>query len=93
MKRWIVILMLALCVIGCESTHRYTYYEVVHSARDLKLGDTVKIETLDNVSIKGSVVRVNDPELVVTNETEERRRIQWADIRTIERIMQKKVIE
>jgi len=93
MIRWVMILMLALGAAGCESTHSYTYYEVVRSSDNLRVGDEVKIETRDKVSIVGTVVRVTDQEVVVTNEREGRRRVPWTQILTVQRVIQKQVIE
>ena len=85
--------MLALGVMGCESTHRYTYYEVVRSVEDVRIGDVVKLQTRDRVQLEGTVVRVNDQEVVLTNEREGRKRVPWGQILTIQRVTQKKVVE
>ena len=86
MKRCLLIVLICVCSWGCERTYTYTYYEVVHRPDQLAVGDTIAIETKDGVSIRGTLVRVNEEELVLTTEGDERRRVPWNAVRVVQRI-------
>ena len=84
--RWLPVLVACFCTLGCERTYSYLYSEVIHAPEQLKVGDTVVLETHDGVSIRGLLTRVSSEELVITTESDDRRRVPWSAIRTIHRV-------
>lgn len=86
MTRWLIVLSACLCALGCERTYTYLYSEVIHAPHQLKVGDAIALETQDGVSMRGVVTRVSSEELVITTESDDRRRVPWSAIRTIHRV-------
>lgn len=84
--RWLPVLIVCFFAFGCERTYSYLYSEVIHAPGQLKVGDTVAVETSDGVSIRGLLTRVSSEELVITTESDDRRRVPWSAIRTIYRV-------
>ena len=87
--RWWIIFLLCLGVWGCENTYvsnTYTYYELVHSPGQLKIGDRIKIVTIDEVTIVGRITRMRDDGLVVTDQTEGNQRLWWKDVHVMHKV-------
>lgn len=87
--RWLLVLILCLCFLGCESTYTsntYTYYELVHSPGQLKVGDRIKIETKDKVMLEGTIIRMNDEGLVISDEGKGNQRLLWRDIHVMHKV-------
>ncbi|MDA0710734.1 MAG: hypothetical protein O3B73_11050 [bacterium] len=84
--RWMCVLVLCSLAMGCETTYTrktYTYYELVHSPGQLKVGDRVKIVTNDNVEIEGSIIRMSDDGLVISHEGQGSQRLWWQDVHSM----------
>ena len=87
--RWVAIVVLCLCVLGCENTYvsnTYTYYELVHSPGQLKVGDRIKITTKDEVSLEGRIIRMSDDGLVITDEVQGNQRFWWKDVHVMHKV-------
>jgi hypothetical protein len=89
LMRWLWFCLLCVCFAGCESTYQsntYTYYELVHSPGQLKVGDRVKIVTNDEVALEGSIIRINDEGLVISDETQGTQRLWWKDVHVMHKV-------
>lgn len=88
--RWCVWFVVCLLWMGCGSTYQsntYTYYELIHSPQQLKVGDRVKIETKDEVIIEGAIIRMNEDGLVISHEGEGNQRLWWDDVHVMHKVM------
>jgi len=89
MRRVLLFCMLCACVLGCESAYTsktYTYYELVHSPGQLKVGDRIKIVTTDDVAIEGTIIRMSDDGLVVSDEAKGNQRLWWEDVHIMHKV-------
>ena len=87
--RWLLVLLLCVCAWGCENTYTsntYTYYELVHSPGQLKVGDRIKIETKDDVTLEGTIIRMNDEGLVISDEGKGNQRLWWQDVHVMHKV-------
>ena len=93
MIRWILIAVLALtcCSLsGCAKTYMYNYYEVIRAADELRVGDDLRVALKNDERVRGTLIRVNETEVVVATEGRGKKRIAWEDIHLLERIVRKK---
>jgi small nuclear ribonucleoprotein (snRNP)-like protein len=74
-----------MCWTGCHRPYSYTYYEVVQSPNQLKVGDNVQISARDGSTLRGALIRVDQTEVIVTTEGRGKKRITWAEILVIKR--------
>lgn len=91
MRCWLFCVMVCVVALGCDSTYTsqtYTYYELVHSPGQLKVGDRIKIETTDDVEIEGAIIRMNEDGLVVSHEGQGNQRLWWKDIHVMHKVVQ-----
>lgn len=87
--RWLIIFFLGLGVWGCENTYvsnTYTYYELVHSPGQLKVGDRIKIVTKDEVTIEGRIIRMSDDGLVISDQAQGNLRLWWKDVHVMHKV-------
>lgn len=81
--------LMCLCVVGCESSYTsktYTYYELIHSPGQLKVGDRIKIVTKDDVAIEGTIIRMSDDGLVISDDEKGNQRLWWADVHVMHKV-------
>ena len=81
--------ILWVCFVGCENiytSNTYTYYELIHSPGQLKVGDRVKIMTKDEVLIEGAIIRMNDEGIVISDEAQGNQRLWWKDVHVIHKV-------
>ncbi len=89
MRLGLLFCVLCLCVVACESTYKsqtYTYYELVHSPGQLKVGDRIKIVTTDDVAIEGTIIRMSDDGLVISDDEKGNQRLWWEDVHVMHKV-------
>ena len=93
MMRWVFAVLMMACVFeaGCDRPYLYTYYEVIRSPNQLKVGDQVQISSKDGAKVRGILIRVDDQEVIVTTEGRGKKRIPWADIVVMKRFQKTRV--
>ena len=89
MNRLLIVAILGLWICGCETTSpsSYNYYEVVHSSEQIAVGDSLLIETKDDTTFQGILLRADEEEIVVTTERQGKVRVLWREVQKVQRIM------
>jgi len=95
MNRLLIVSILGLWICGCETTSpsSYIYYEVVHSAEQVAVGDSLLIETRDGTTFQGILLRADKEEIVVTTETQGKIRVRWREVLKVQRVMRARAQE
>ena len=84
--------LIGLFTFSCVSPSNnagYTFYEVIHRPDQLQLGDRVQVVLKEGDRIQGAVVRVGDEGITIETEGKGNRRLDWMDIRVVNRITEK----
>ena len=89
MNRLLIVTILGLWICGCETTSSssYIYYEVVHSPEQVSVGDSLLIETRDDTTFQGILLRANKEEIVVTTERQGKVRVLWREVSRVKRVV------